>query len=124
MKSGDYASEISGVRRLRRRELAPVATTWDYIVTEQFDVDSARSVFVELPEACEVCFFDPERPKEEVYLFSRRVGKALVRRRGGHGWMSGAEEETIDRAAAWLMASHFVQKPHPDFEAFSVSLPR
>ena len=106
---------------MQRRELPPVATVWDYRVTPEFGAESARSVFTELPEACEVCFFDPERPKEEVYLFIRRIGKGLVRRRGGHGWMSGAEEELVDRAASWLLASHFVQKPHPEFEAFSVS---
>jgi hypothetical protein len=109
---------------MRSRELPPVATQWDYRVTSEFTADSARSIFSELPDACEVCFFDPERPKEEVYLFIRRVGKGLVCRRGGHGWMSGAEETSVERAAASLLASHFVQKPHLEFEAFSVSRSR
>ena len=85
MKSGDYASSIEGVRFFRRKELEPVATVWEYQVTDGFTADSACSVFTDLPDGLEVCRFPDldEKHSEEAYAFIRRVGRGLVFPRDG-----------------------------------------
>src|SRR4051812_24730831 len=121
MKSGDYASSIEGVRLFRRKELEPVATVWEYQVADGFTSQSARSVFTELPDGLEVCCLDLDEKREEAYAFIRRVGRNLIFRRGGHGWMSEPKEETLDRAVQVLLASPSVRKPDSRFESFSVT---
>ena len=121
MASGDYASAIEGVRFFRRKELEPVATVWEYQVAADFSVDSARSLFAELPDGFEICCFDLDEKNEEAYAFIRRVGSGLVSRRGGHGWMSGPTAVTLERAVQVLLASPFVKKPDSRFESFRVT---
>jgi len=121
MNSGDYASSIAGVRFFRRKELEPVASVWEYQVTEDFTPESARSVFANLPDGLEVCCFDLDEKKEEAYAFIRRVGHGFVFRRGGHGWMSAPKEDTLDHAVQILMASPLVKKPDSRFESFRVT---
>jgi hypothetical protein len=121
MNSGDYASSIEGVRFFRRKELEPVASVWEYQVAEGFTVESARRVFTDLPDGLEVCCFDLDEKKEEAYAFIRRVGRGLVFRRGGHGWISEPKEDSLERAVQTLMASPFVKKPDSRFESFHVT---
>lgn len=124
MNSSDYASSIEGVQFFRRKELEPVATVWEYQVTESFTPDSARKVFTELPDGLEVCCFDLDEKKEEAYAFIRRVGSGLIFRRGGHGWMSEPKEDTLERAVQILLASPLVKKPDSRFESFRVTKKR
>jgi hypothetical protein len=121
MNSGEYASLIDGVRFVRRKELEPVATVWEYQVADGFTAESARRVFTELPDGLEICCFDLDEKKEEAYAFVRRVGRSLMFRRGGHGWMSEPKEETLERVVQVLMARPFVKKPNSDFESFRVT---
>jgi hypothetical protein len=124
MNSGDYASTIEGVRFLHRKELEPVATVWEYQVTDRFSADSARRVFTDLPDGLEISCFDLDEKEEEAYAFIRRVGRNLLFRRGGHGWMSGPEEGSLEQAVAVLLASPFVKRPDSRFESFRVTEPR
>lgn len=121
MTSGDYASSIEGVRFFHRKELEAIATVWEYQVTDSFTADSARRVFTDLPDGLEICCLDLGEKKEEAYAFIRRVGRGLVFRRGGHGWMSEPKEDSLERAVHVLMASPFVKKPDSRFESFRVT---
>ena len=109
------------MRYFRRKELAPVATVWEYQVTDEFDAASARSVFVELPDGLELCCFDLTERSEEAYVFIRRVRDRLMVRRGGHGWMSEPMEEPVERAVQLLLASPLVKSPDQRFESFRVT---
>ena len=121
MKTGEYAAAIEGVRFFLRKELEPVATVWEYQVTDGFNSDSARRVFAELPDGLEICCFDSTEKKEEAYCFIRRNGTRLMLRRGGHGWMTQPKEESLDRAVEILLASPLVKTPDPRFESFRVT---
>lgn len=124
MNSGDYASTIEGVRFFHRKELEPVATKWEYQVTDRFSADSARRVFTDLPDGLDISCLDLGEKNEEMYAFIRRVGHHLLFRRGGHGWMSGSKEVTLEQAVAVLLASPFVKRPDARFESFSVTEPK
>jgi len=123
MQPGEYATAIEGVSFFRRKELEPVATVWEYQTTERFSEASARSVFSELPDGLEVCCVDAdlEPNGEQAFNFIRRIGAALVLRKGTHGFMSGLEQVELPRAAELLMASPLVKKPDSRFESFRVT---
>jgi hypothetical protein len=122
MKAGEYASGIPGVRFFRRKELEPVASVWEYQVDAGFTAESARRVFIDLPDGLEVCCVALEKKDpEEGYAFVRRVGPRWMLRRGGHGWLSKPEETALDQATQILLASPFVRKPDARFESFRVT---
>ncbi len=84
-----YPSSISGFRFLLQRELPPVAMCWDFQTTQAFSADSARHLLAELPEDCQLSYFDPEPGQEESWLFVRRTGQRyFVKsvRRGSSPW--------------------------------------
>ncbi len=121
MNTGDYATEIEGVRLMKRRELQPVATSWDYQIAPEFTRNAAQRLFEELPDDCEIVCFDPEEPTEERYIFVRCRSGLFEIRRGGHGWISDWKEDSLERIVDLFSASPLVAKPHPDFESFTVS---
>jgi hypothetical protein len=89
MSKGDYPSNICGFRFLRQRELPPVAMCWDFQTTEAFSHDSARRLLTDLPEDCQLSYFDPDYGHEEAWLFVRRAGQRYFVervRRGGSPW--------------------------------------
>ncbi len=121
MPKGDYPSNIEGFRFLKQRELPPVATCWDFQTTEAFQIDSARRLLSDLPEDCELSFFDPEHGEEESWLFVSRAGpRFCVKRvrRGASPWA----EQSFDTVLASFLASPLVQKPAGSFESFTVSV--
>src|SRR4051794_19055355 len=122
MNAAAYASKIKGLRFLGRKELEQVATVWAFQVSTDFDQDSARSVFRDLPDSLELsCVALEEKDPEEAYAFVRRVGSRLMLRRGGHGWLSEPKETDLERAVQILIASPFVKKPDARFESFRVT---
>jgi hypothetical protein len=124
MNTGNYATAIEGVHFKKRREIPPVATSWDYQIAPEFTRAAARRLFEELPSDCEIVCFDPEEPTEERYVFFRRQRGRFEIRKGGHGWLSDWKEELLDRIVDLFSASPFVAKPHPDFESFTVTQDR
>lgn len=121
MKPGEYASAIEGVRFFRRKEMEPVASVWEYQVTDGVTPDSAHRLFAELPDGLEICCFDLSEGRHETYCFIRRVGQRLILRRGGHGWMIEPKEASLDEAVQVLLASPLVKKPDPRLESFRVT---
>jgi len=120
MPKGDYPSSISGFRFLQQRELPPVATCWDFQTTEASPPDSARLLLADLPEDCELSYFDPEYGQEEAWLFVRRAGRRyFVKRvrRGSSPWA----EQPVESVLASFAASPLVQKPAGSFASFTVS---
>lgn len=120
MPKGDYPSSISGFRFLQRRELPPVATCWDFQTTEASSPDSARRLFADLPEDCEISFFDPDAGQEEAWLFVRRAGQRYFIkrvRRGSSPWT----EQPVESVLVSFAASPLVQKPADSFASFTIS---
>jgi len=120
MPKGDYPASINGFRFLKQRELPPVATWWDFQTTEAFQPDSARRLLDDLPEDCELSFFDPEHGREEAWLFVRRAGQRFFVkkvRRGSSPWA----EQSFDSVIVAFLASPLVQKPAGSFDSFTVS---
>ena len=120
MPKGAYPSSIDGFRFLKQRQLPPVATCWDFQTTDAFRVNSARRLLSELPEDCELSFFDPDHGIEEAWLFVRRAGlRFYVKkvRRGSSDW----GEQSFDGVLASFLASPLVQKPAGCFDSFTVS---
>jgi hypothetical protein len=116
MKTADYASGIKGFRLLQNGEPG-----YQYQTAAGFALESAVRLFTDLPDSCEICFFDPEAKKEEGYIFVRRVGgtyKVMRARRGFSEWKT----EEIDRIVALFQSSPLVLKPLDSFESFRVSL--
>src|SRR5215213_4519744 len=85
MPKGDYPSSITDFRFLQRRELAPVSTCWDFQTIQAFPVDSAHRLLSDLPEDCQIGFFDPEAGQEEAWVFVRRVGSRYFVQKVRHG---------------------------------------
>ena len=121
MPKGDYPSAISGFRFLQERELAPVSTCWDFQTVNVFPSDSARRLLEDLPEDCQISFFDPIEHDEEAWIFVRRVGQQYfaqeVRRGSPRLWV----EQPFERVLASFTASPLVQKPTGSFASFTVS---
>jgi len=120
MPKGDYPASISGFRFLQRRELPPVASCWDFQTTEDAPTDSARRLFGDLPEDCELSYFDPEHGHEEAWLFVRRVGQRyFVKRvrRGSSPWA----EQPFETVLTSFLASQLVLKPANSLASFTVS---
>ncbi len=118
MPPRDYPMTIPGFRFLRERELPPVATSWDFQTTPEFSAESARRLFAELPDDCDVAFLDAWT-REESWFFVRRDGAQhfVKRGRGMPPWTV----ETIDKIVEWFMASPLVTKPVDSFESFTVT---
>lgn len=121
MPKGDYASVIDGVRFLKRRELPPVSTSWDYLTVERFPIESAQRLFSGLPEDCQISFFDPGATQEEGWVFVRRVGQRYFIQRVRHGSFPPWSEQSLASILDAFSASPLVQKPSDSFESFTVS---
>jgi hypothetical protein len=120
MSKGDYPSSINGFRFLKQRELPPVSTCWDFQTTEASSTDSIRRLFADLPEDCQLSYFDPEHGGEEAWLFVRRVGQryfVMRVRRGSSPWI----EKSLESVLGSFTASPLVQKPAGSFASFTVS---
>ena len=121
MPRGDYPSNIIGIRFLLQRELPPVSTCWDFQTTEAFEIDSARRLLAELPEDCELSFFDPEAAEEEAWLFVRRAAERMFVKEVHRGSSRSWSEQSFEEVVASLLSSPLVQKPAASFESFTVS---
>ena len=114
----DYPMTIPGFRLLRRRELPPVATSWDFQTTSEFSAESARRLFAELPDNCDIAFLDAWK-REESWFFVRRDGERHWVKRGRG--MSSWTVESLDSIVEWFVASPLVTKPVDAFESFTVT---
>jgi hypothetical protein len=121
MPKGDYPSGIAGVRFLTERELPPVSTSWDFQTAGAFSADSARRLFSELPEDCQISFFDPDAGNEEAWLFVRRVGERYFVQSVRHGCFPPWREQALKSVLDAFCASPLVQGPSDSFASFSVS---
>jgi len=121
MPKGDYPSRIDGLRFLARRELPPVSTCWDFQMVPAFPPDSARRLLSDLPEDCEISFFDPDAGQEESWIFVRRVGLRYFVRTVRHGRFPPWGEQSLDSILASFALSPLVQKPADSFASFTVS---
>ncbi len=114
MTTADYASGINGFRLLKSG-----GGGYGYQPTAEFTLKSASRLLANLPEWCELDFFDPEKPKEEAYVFVRRFGdtyQTMRVTRVSSKW----GEEPFDRILELFMASPLVKKPFDDFPSFQV----
>jgi hypothetical protein len=121
MPKGDYPSRIPGFRFLGERHLAPVSTSWDFQASQAFPADSARRLFSELPEDCQISFFDPEAGQQEAWIFVRRDGQQYFTQRVRHGSYPPWKEQPLSIVLASFTSSPLVQKPSESFPSFSVS---
>jgi len=115
MKTADYASDIRGFRFL---EGDPC---YQYQATEDFSEESAMRLLSELPEHCQISFFDPDAKTEESWVFVRRVGRAFRVQYVGRGfsrWKAASLREVV----ALFAASPLVKKPSQQFDSFRVEL--
>jgi hypothetical protein len=120
MPKGDYPSSIDGFRFLQERESRPVATCWNFQTTESFQPGSAVRLLADLPEDCELSFFDPSAKQEEAWLFVRRAGQHYFVKKVGRvssPWVG----RPLSAVVASFLASPLVQKPVGSFDSFSVS---
>jgi hypothetical protein len=121
MPKGDYPSAIDGVRFLKKRELPPVSMCWDFQTGEMFPAESARRLFNDLPEDCEISFIDPEAGQEEAWIFVRRAGQHYFVRRVRHGSFPPWSEQSLETVLASFSSSPLVRNPSDSFESFTVS---
>ena len=121
MPKGDYPSTIDGIRFLKKRELPPVSTSWDYQTVEKFSAESARCLFNDLPEDCQISFFDPEATQEEGWVFVRRVGQRYFVQRVRHGSFPPWREQSLASILDSFSSSPLVRQPSNSFESFTVS---
>jgi hypothetical protein len=121
MPKRDYPSAIDGVRFLKKRELPPVSTCWDFQTVEMFPIEFARRLFNDLPEDCEISFFDPEAGQEEAWVFVRREGQRYLVQRVRHGSSTPWSEQSLSTVLTSFSSSPLVQKPSGSFESFTVS---
>ena len=121
MPKGDYPSGIDGLRFLGERELPPVSTSWEFQTTRAFSADSARRLFIELPEDRQIDFSDPEAGREEAWIFVRRTGQHYFIQRVRHGLYPPWNEQPLSSVLAFFTASPLVQKPSASFASFTVS---
>jgi hypothetical protein len=121
MPKGDYPSRIEGLRFLARRELPPVSTCWDFQTTPTFPLDAARRLLRDLPEDCEISFFDPEAVQKETWIFVRRVGDRYFVRTVRQGRFPPWGEQSLERILVFFTSSPLVQKPAGSFASFTVS---
>ena len=121
MPKGDYPSQIEGLRFLARRELPPVSTCWDFQTIRSFPSDSARRLLSELPEDCEISFFDPDAGQEEAWVFVRRAGDRYFAHTVRHGSFPPWREQSLEHILASFASSPLVQKPADTFASFTIS---
>ena len=121
MPKGDYPSKIEGLRFITKRELPPVSTCWDYQTSSTFSQDSARRLLCDLPEDCQVSFFDPEAGQEEAWIFVRRVSDRFFVQTVRHGSYPPWHERSLEAALASFVSSPLVRKPADSFASFTVS---
>jgi hypothetical protein len=116
-----YPSKINGFRFLRRRELQPVATCWNFQTTEGYPLESAHLLLRDLPEDLELSYFDPEYGNEEAWIFVRRVGDRFFVKRARRGASRTWIELPFERVFASFASSPPVQKPAGPFASFTIS---
>lgn len=121
MPKGDYPSGIDGLRFLKKRELPPVSTCWDFQTIPAFPPDSARRLLSDLPEDCEISFIDPDAGNEEGWLFIRRVGQQYFVQRVRHGRFPPWEKQLLSSILTSFTSSPLVQKPAELFASFTIS---
>lgn len=120
MSKGDYPSSIDGFRFLQEGESPQVATCWNFQTTESFQPGSAVRLLADLPEDCELSFFDPSAKQEESWLFVRRAGQRYFVKKVGRvasPWVG----RPLAAVLASFLASPLVQKPVGYFDSFSIS---
>jgi len=121
MPKGDYPSGIAGLRFLQERELPPVSTCWDFQTIQAFPLDSARRLLSDLPEDCQIDFFDPDAGQEEAWIFVRRVGSRYFVQRVRHGSFPPWDEQPFTSVLTSFTSSPLVQKPADSFASFTIS---
>jgi hypothetical protein len=121
MTKGDYPSAIEGFRFLTRRELPPVSTCWDFQTIEVLPTDSGRRLVSDLPEDCQISFFDSEHGGVEAWIQVRRTGPRYFVQRLRHGYFGPWAEQSFESVLASFLASPLVQKPAGSLPSFTVS---
>jgi hypothetical protein len=121
MPKGGYASRIAGLRLLGQRELPPVSTCWDFQTSQAFSRDSATFLFSDLPEDCQISFFDPEAEHEEAWIFVRRLGERYFAQRVRHGSFSSWKQQPFATVLTSFASSPLVQRPSVSIPSFTVS---
>jgi hypothetical protein len=115
MTTADYASAIRGFRFL------PGEPGYQYQTTSDFSLESTMRLLTDLPEHCQVSFFDPRAKKEEAWVFVRRLGGTFFVQhvsRGSSRWKS----ESLGRIIELFTESPMVKEPHAEFDSFRVDL--
>ena len=112
---------IDGVRFCGERELRPVASCWEFQTTNTFSRDSAESLLNELPEDCELTFFDPEAGQAESWIRVRRVGARYFAQKLTHGVSGVWVEHSKSGVLASFMESPLVRKPAESLSSFEIS---
>jgi len=110
----NYASYLKGLK-VQRQDGA----TSFYQCTTEFSIGTATRLIRELPDRCEISFFDPASAGDERYIFVRRAGLKTKVMRAGRGF-SRWNEESVESVAALLMGSPLVKRPSDEFDSFSV----
>jgi hypothetical protein len=118
---GDYVSAIEGVRFFGKHELMPVSNVWSFQVTPAFSAKSAQLVLNDLPEDCQLSFFDPEAGAEEAWIFVRRVDHRFFLTRVRHGASGPWPEEPVAVVLRAFVSSPLVHSPSGAFSSFEVS---
>jgi hypothetical protein len=114
MSTGDFPSAIKGFRFLRRRELPPVSTCWDFAVTDDFSMESATELLTKLPEDFDLSYFDPDFKEEESWIFIRRAGKRYFRSSEQHGVSSKYHQISLNAVRTLFMRCPLVQRLPPE----------
>ena len=117
MSSADYASAIRGFRLFRES-----GDRSEYQAATGYSYESVVRLFTDLPNHCEICFFDPDEKREEAHVFVRRIDSHYKVMRARHGNFSKWKEEPLPQIVALFEESPLVKNPSESFESFRVSL--
>jgi hypothetical protein len=120
-QKAEYPLGISGIRFLKKRDLPPVSTCWDFQTGAAFPIDSARRLFGDLPEDYQISFFDPEHGDAECWIKVRRSGARYFVQKLRHGVFPPWAEQSLSSVLASFISSPLVRKPAGSFASFTVS---
>src|SRR5215469_4072860 len=114
MSTGDFPSAIEGFRFLRRRELPPASTCWDFAVTDDFSTSSVTELLMKLPEDFDLSYFDPDFKQEESWIFIRRAGRKYFISRVERGVFSNYHQISLNAIRVLFMRCPLVQRLPPE----------